>query len=160
MAKKVIYTISCVIIIFIIIISIILLGIINPKNGTMICTYTNKTDIYNISTKYEIKFTDRIVNNLYTEEIIEADDEKMLSEYKTSLDLVYSKYLNLKYYDNSVSIKGNKLVSKTNINYKKIDISKFIAIDNSNRKLLTNNKLELKKLKKAYREKGARCTYK
>lgn len=158
MNKKLISIIS--IIILLSILSIIICRVVNPTNGTLICTYKTNTDIYNISTKYEIKFTDKVVNNLYSEEIIEADDEKMLSEYKTSLDLVYSKYYNLKYYDNSVKLQGNKLISKTNINYQKIDISKFIAIDNNNRKLFTNNKIKVKLLKKTYEEKGARCTYK
>lgn len=158
MNKKVIF--SLLILAIITISVVLLLNIIYPKNGLMICTYTSSNDIYKINTKYEIKFKNRIVSNLYTEEIIEASDEKMLNEYKTSLDLVYSKYSNLKYYDNSVTIKNNKLVSKTNINYQKIDISKFIALDKNNRKLLTNNKLELKKLKKTYTDSGARCTYK
>lgn len=158
MNKKVIF--SFLILVIITIPVVLLLNIIYPKNGLMICTYTSSNDIYKINTKYEIKFKNRIVSNLYTEEIIEASDEKMLNEYKTSLDLVYSKYSNLKYYDNSVTIKNNKLVSKTNINYQKLDISKFIALDKNNRKLLTNNKLELKKLKKTYTDSGARCTYK
>lgn len=158
MNKKVIF--SFLILVIITISVALLLNIIYPKNGLMICTYTSSNDIYKINTKYEIKFKNRIVSNLYTEEIIEASDEKMLNEYKTSLDLVYSKYSNLKYYDNSVTIKNNKLVSKTNINYQKLDISKFIALDKNNRKLLTNNKLELKKLKKTYTDSGARCTYK
>lgn len=158
MNKKVIF--SFLILVIITISVALLLNIIYPKNGLMICTYTSSNDIYKINTKYEIKFKNRIVSNLYTEEIIEASDEKMLNEYKTSLDLVYSKYSNLKYYDNSVIIKNNKLVSKTNINYQKLDISKFIALDKNNRKLLTNNKLELKKLKKTYTDSGARCTYK
>lgn len=158
MNKKVIFSLLVLVIITISV--VLLLNIIYPKNGLMICTYTSSNDIYKINTKYEIKFKNRIVSNLYTEEIIEASDEKMLNEYKTSLDLVYSKYSNLKYYDNSVTIKNNKLVSKTNINYEKLDISKFIALDKNNRKLLTNNKLELKKLKKTYTDSGARCTYK
>lgn len=158
MNKKVIF--SFLILVIITISVVLLLNIIYLKNGLMICTYTSSNDIYKINTKYEIKFKNRIVSNLYTEEIIEASDEKMLNEYKTSLDLVYSKYSNLKYYDNSVTIKNNKLVSKTNINYQKLDISKFIALDKNNRKLLTNNKLELKKLKKTYTDSGARCTYK
>lgn len=158
MNKKVIF--SFLILVIITISVVLLLNIIYLKNGLMICTYTSSNDIYKINTKYEIKFKNRIVSNLYTEEIIEASDEKMLNEYKTSLDLVYSKYSNLKYYDNSVIIKNNKLVSKTNINYQKLDISKFIALDKNNRKLLTNNKLELKKLKKTYTDSGARCTYK
>lgn len=158
MNKKVIFSLLVLVIITISV--VLLLNIIYPKNGLMVCTYTNSNDIYKINTKYEIKFKNRIVSNLYTEEIIEASDEKMLNEYKTSLDLVYSKYSNLKYYDNSVTIKNNKLISKTNINYEKLDISKFIALDKNNRKLLTNNKLELKKLKKAYTDSGARCTYK
>lgn len=158
MNKKVIF--SLLILAIITISVVLLLNIIYPKSGLMICTYTSSNDIYKINTKYVIKFKNRIVSNLYTEEIIEASDEKMLNEYKTSLDLVYSKYSNLKYYDNSVTIKNNKLISKTNINYEKLDISKFIALDKNNRKLLTNNKLELKKLKKTYTDSGARCTYK
>lgn len=158
MNKKVIY--SSLAIVILITISIILFNILNPTNGTLICTYNNKTDVYNISTRYEIKFTNRVVTNLYTEEIIEVADEEMLSEYKTSLGLVYSKYQDLKYYDNSIKVKNNKLISKTNINYQKLDISKFIALDKNNRKLFTNNKVELKLLRKTYEEKGSRCTYK
>ncbi len=156
MTKKTIYIIITILIITTI---VFLYSFLNPKNGLMICTYKSTNDVYNISTKYEVKFKNRVVTNLYTEEIIKADDKKMLREYKTSLDLVYSKYSDLKYYNNTNEIIDNTLVSKTKINYQKIDISKFIALDNSNRKLLTNNKLELKKLKKTYQANGARCTY-
>lgn len=143
-----------------IIILIIVIKYLNHKTGIMICTYENKNDVYHISSLYKVEFKEQVVTNLYTEEVITSDEAKMLSDYKASLDLIYSKYKNLKYYDNSVIIKDNKLISKTNINYKKIDISKFKSLDKNNRKLLTNNKLKLKTIKKIYKDKGARCTYK
>jgi uncharacterized lipoprotein YehR (DUF1307 family) len=147
--------------IFLIIILILLVIIIyfflNPIKGTVICTYTNNNSSYKISTKYKINHYKDEVLYLSTKEVITSSDTDMLEEYKSSLELLYSKYNDLEYYNNSISLNNNKLVTITNINYKKLDFNKFIELDNGNKDILVNNKVSLKKIKKIYKENGARC---
>lgn len=141
-------------------ISIVILVLTIYRSGTMVCTFKSKNDIYSINAIYSITFKNRIATSILTEEIIQSNDEKMLVEYKTSLDLLYSKYKRLKYYDNKTSIKNNQLVSITKINYQKISKDEFIKLDRNNRRLFTGNVIKLKTLQKIYKENGAKCTYK
>lgn len=157
MSKKVICTI---VFISLVLLLIVIFGIFSNKSGTMICTYTAETDVYKISTRYVIKYKDKIVESLSTTEEITSDKEGILDEYKTSLDLIYSKYSKLKYYNNSIKLKENKLISTTNINYEKVDKNQFISIDKNNGNLYTSSHVMLKNLRKRYKELGARCTYK
>lgn len=148
------------ILVTLILISIVVLVLTIYRSGTMVCTFNNKNDVYSINTIYSITFKKRIVTSILTEEIIQSNDEKMLEEYKISLDLLYSKYKKLKYYDNKTSIKNNQLVSITKINYQKINKNEFIKLDRNNRRLFTGNVIKLKTLQKIYKENGAKCTYK
>ena len=86
-------------------------------------------------------------------------NKTMLNEYKTALELVYSEYNNLEYYDNTVTLKDNKLTTITKVNYEKLDINKFISIDKNNKELFNNNKVNLSTLKKIYKKNGAKCKY-
>ena len=125
----------------------------------MICTYSAEADVYAMKTKYVVKYKNKVVNNVSTEEIFIKNDPTTLNEYKSTLENMYMPYNNLKYYDYSITIKDNQVISKTNINYKKIDMKKFIEIDSNNKSILTNNKVSIKKLKKIYKNNGARCIY-
>jgi uncharacterized lipoprotein YehR (DUF1307 family) len=125
----------------------------------MICTYSATADVYAIKTKYIVTFKNKIVKNIYTEETLTKYDDKVLNDYKTTLDSLYQPYSKLKYYDYSVELKDNQVTSKININYEKLDINKFISIDSNNKKILTNNKVMIKTIKKIYKNNGARCTY-
>ena len=112
-----------------------------------------------MKTKYVVKYKNKVVNNVSTEEIFIKNDPTTLNEYKSTLENMYMPYNNLKYYDYSITIKDNQVISKTNINYKKLDMKKFIEIDSNNKSILTNNKVSIKKLKKIYKNNGARCIY-
>ena len=67
------------------------------------------------------------------------------------------------FYDNTlgkeVVLENKKLISTTNINYKKIDKDKLISIDSSNKSLFTNDNVRLTTLKKIYENNGAKCKY-
>lgn len=129
------------------------------RNNIMICTYSTEADVYSMKTKYVVKYKNKVVNNVSTEEIFIKNDPTTLNEYKSTLENMYMPYNNLKYYDYSITIKDNQVISKTNINYKKLDMKKFIEIDSNNKSILTNNKVSIKKLKKIYKNNGARCIY-
>ena len=149
-----------VLLIIIILVIIIILNIYNYNSRLIQCTYNSKNDLYDIKTKYLIKHKKDKVINLYTEEVITSTDEKMLSDYKFSLETVYNKYNKLKYYDNAIILKDNTLTVKTNINYEKINIDNFIDIDNNIKKLLNKGNISVKKLKQTYKNNGAKCIYK
>lgn len=141
-------------------VSIVVFCNFRQKSGIMICTYRVENDVYKLQSHYEITYKENKVLNLLTKETFTSSDEKMLSEYKTSLELIYSKYQNLKYYENSINMKKDKLISTTNINYQKLDTKAFLKIDSNNRKLMEDGSISLKKIKKLYQENGFRCTYK
>ncbi len=148
------------IIILILLLSIIILLITNGhKSGKMKCVYTSTSDAIETSSIYLITFKNNIVSNLETKEVIVSNDKTMLNEYKTALELVYSEYNNLEYYDNTVTLKDNKLTTITKVNYEKLDINKFISIDKNNKELFNNNKVNLSTLKKIYKKNGAKCKY-
>jgi uncharacterized lipoprotein YehR (DUF1307 family) len=148
------------IIILIILLSLVVLLITSGhKSGKMKCVYTSTSDVIETSSIYLITYKNNIVNNLETREVIVSNDKNMLDEYKTALELVYSEYNGLEYYDNSVTLKKNKLTTITKVNYEKLDINKFISIDKNNKDLFTNNQVKLSTLKKIYKKNGAKCRY-
>ena len=155
--KKILLVTSTVICLIIIIVLSIYYN--KYRNNTMICTYSTTADVYSMQTKYVVKYKNGIVSNVSTKEIFTKYDEETLKEYKSTLENMYMPYSNLDYYDYSITIKDNQVISKININYSKLDINKFIEIDSANKDILTNNKVTIKKLKKIYKNNGARCIY-
>lgn len=155
MKKKYLY-ISAVVLIILSIVSVTLL---EPKNGQMLCTYKSSNDAMNVEMSYLIEFEDKYVTSLKAKEVIESNDSKMLSEYKETLDMVYSIYNDLKHYDVEVLIKDKKLITNALINYKKIDKDDFVDIDPSNENLYKGDKVPLYKLKNKYKSNGAKCRY-
>lgn len=151
--KKVFLTIGIIfLLLFLIIIN-------NKKDGHLICTYQLNQNTFSLQTKYQVTFKNKIVTNLTTTETITSNDKTILKQYQSQLESLYAKYKHLKYYDNSIKISAHKLVSITKINYQKIDTSKIIALDSSNKKLIKNGQIKLADLKKIYHDMGAKCKY-
>ena len=155
MKKKYLYIISIVIII------ILVAGyyLLQPKNGVMICTYFSKEDNMLVEMKYEITFKDKIVTNLNAKEVITSSDIKMLEEYKETLDMIYSAYNDLKYYNIDVLIKNKSLITNAAINYKKLKKEDIVKIDSSNSNLYKGDNVPLYKLRNKYKNNGAKCRY-
>lgn len=130
------------------------------SSGLMVCTMNSTSDDVNFSTRYEIKYENRIVTHVSSEEIISSSDESVLDNYKMYLENIYANYKNLDYYDNIIVINDKKLISTTNINYKKIDTDKLIDIDQSNSSIIEGGKIYLKSIKKQYENIGASCKMK
>ena len=155
MKKKYLY-ISAIVLVILLIVSV---NLLEPKSGQMLCTYKSSNDAMNVEMSYLITFKDKMVTNLKAKEVIESNDDKMLSEYKETLDMIYSIYNDLKHYDVEVLIKNNQLITNAVIDYKKIDKSKFIDIDPSAENLYDGKKIPLSKLKNKYKNNGAKCRY-
>lgn len=155
MKKKYLY-ISSIVLVILLIVSVTLL---EPKSGQMLCTYKNSNDAMDVEMSYLITFKDKMVTDLKAKEVIKSNDSKMLSEYKETLDMVYSIYNDLKYYDVEVLIKDSSLITNAVINYKKIDKEDFIDIDPNNENLYKGDKIPLDKLKNKYKSNGAKCRY-
>ena len=155
MKKKYLYIISIVIILLL----IIGYNIIKPNSGTMLCTYSSKENDMIVEMTYEITFKDKMVTNLNAKEVITSSNEKMLKEYKETLDMIYSIYNDIKHYDIEVLIKDKSLITTAAINYKKIKKEDFIEIDSSNQNLYKGDKVPLYKLKNKYKSNGAKCRY-
>ena len=155
MKKKYLYIISIVVILLL----IIGYNIIKPNSGTMLCTYNSKENDMIVEMTYEITFKDKMVTNLNAKEVITSSNEKMLKEYKETLDMIYSIYNDIKHYDIEVLIKDKSLITTAAINYKKIKKEDFIEIDSSNQNLYKGDKVPLYKLKNKYKSNGAKCRY-
>lgn len=154
--KKIYISIISIILVIVLIITITLF---EPKTGKMLCTYKSNDKNMNVEMSYLITFKDKMVTDLKVKEVIESDDSKMLSEYKETLDMIYSIYHDLKHYNVEVLIKDKSLITNAVINYKNIDKDEFIKIDPSAENLYEGKKIPLSKLKNKYKNNGAKCRY-
>ena len=82
---------------------------------------------------------------------------KLESTYNVSYKNGYDKYNDIKYYDNNIKIEGNQLISKTVVNYEKIDTDKLIEIDKNNATAIEDGKVKVSTLKSAYEQLDATC---
>ena len=155
MKKKYLY----VFISLVVLVVIISYYLTQPKSGKMLCTYNSKNDNMIVEMRYEITFKDKMVTSVDAKEVITSSDKKKLEEYKESLDMIYSIYNDLKYYDIEVLIKDKSLITNAFINYKKIKKEDFEEIDSSDKNLYKGNKIPLRKLKNKYKKNGAKCKY-
>lgn len=129
------------------------------QKGILLCSYTTENDLYKIHTIYKVHYQKDIVNYLETKEVMESKEADMLNQYRDSLEEMYEKYRSLDYYDNVITMNKEKLTSVTKINYQKVDIKQWVQLDESNQDLMKNSHVSFQKIKKIYRDNGARCRY-
>lgn len=153
------YIILCSVVIICLIIIIINVFKIKPS-GEVYCVDNRYINDIDIKTEYKIYYDDMYVSKLISKEEVTCNDDDILIEYRDKLKENYSLYNDVKYYNNSVRLKNNTLISITEINYKKIDTKKLISIDSSNRRLIKNDKIYIKDIYKEFKNSGAKCKYK
>lgn len=147
-----------------ILVSIMILGgicfsllLFNRKDGILLCTSTvNNGDVI-IKNSFEVLYKDRNVVSVKSSEEITADDSETIEQYKDLLESMYEPYNKIEYYSNEIKVENKTLKSITKINYNKINKDELIAVDRSNSSLYEGNKVPIKKLKKVYKDMGARC---
>lgn len=159
--KKKIDIISSIIIIVIIAIALLVIVKIKigPLSGELHCSYKNNTNTMISSLDYKLKFKNKNVTKLETEEIISSDDEELIETYKASIEELSTKYEELEHYKTNITTEDNKLIIKTIIDYSKIDMKKYLQIEGE-KTYIKNNKLKIDEIKKIYERNGATCKFK
>lgn len=155
--KKILVTITIVVLLII----IVIVGYnIKIYSGTLVCTNTYNEDNISFKTTYQVVYKERYATKLVSVETITTQETSLLNDYKTNLEMMYLRFNEIPYYNNTISIKGETLTSKTTIDYSKIDLNKLIKVDSSFNEVIKNNKISISKLKKQYISTGAYCKYK
>lgn len=127
------------------------------QEKTMTCTRTLSQSGIKMDLTYIIKYKDDYVTNLESIETVISDDNNILETYKKEAESIYKPYNGIKYYDYSVEIEGDTLVSTLNINYSKVDTDKMIKVDSSNKQIIKDGKVKLSDVESIYKQIGLNC---
>ncbi len=133
---------------------------VNPSNDetkTMKCHYSANNSGTKFDLTYFVDYDGSYVTSVRSDERITSDNSTVLETYKKTVEETYSPFDNVEYYDYSIKIDGNTLISTTDINYSKIDIEKILEIDSSSATLIKNGKININDIKKVYETVGATC---
>lgn len=133
---------------------------VDPDNNdvkTMKCHVSKNQSGAEFDLSYFADYEGNYVTNIRSDEKITSDDSSALETYKKSIEQSYAPFDDIEYYDYSIEIDGNTLISTTDINYSKIDTAKVIEIDPSSSSLIKNGKININTLKRAYESMGATC---
>ena len=105
---------------------------------------------------YKIYYKDKYVMLFESTEEIEAADD-VLNKYKTAYEKVYEEYKGINYYDHKLTLEDGKLISKINIDYRKVDLDKIIELEGNKYNIYKDGKVVLKKLLSFYKKAGIQC---
>lgn len=131
---------------------------VNSSKGNMVCTLNKSdSDWINIEGIYKVNYNGKYVNLVDTIETVNSDNEQWIEYYKNILEESYKLYKNLEYYNYDIKTTKNTLTSKVTINYKKIDMNKFLEIDPTGSIFIEDWKVSLEKVKLYYELIGATC---
>ena len=152
---------------FIVLISFLFTGCFNKKTNdnensveeinTVCSGKQNIKEDVSVDTEYEIKSKDGKVITLISTEIITSNDTEYLNTTKEDIEKTYSIYKDINNYEYNITLENNKLISKTKINYEKVDLKKLIEVDPANENIIVNDSVNLKTLKDMYESLGNKC---
>ena len=133
----------------------------NEASITKTCTLTTNDVVngYRLDSEYKVYGKGSVVDKVETIETVTSDSEDILNYFEETLKSTYSA-TNEVYggYTNEVTKENGKLVSKTTIDYNKMDLKAFVK-DNSAMKSYVNkdNKILVEGITKLYESLGATC---
>ena len=130
--------------------------IVNNGN-VMTCTRSVNKNGMKTSLNYKVYYEGDDVTRIKSEESIQMENNQSLKGYKEQIEKVYEPYKNVKFYNYNIAIRGNKLISKVDINYSKIDTNKLIEIDKANSQIINDGKIKVSSVKSLYENLGATC---
>jgi uncharacterized lipoprotein YehR (DUF1307 family) len=139
----------------IILLIIVLILLIFPPFGKMVCEVNSAPGDMSASYTYVADFSMWKVYNYKMVETVRAVDNENLETYRKSIEEEMAKYKNLDYYDNLILVENKTLTNIVTINYKEIDLNKLEEID----KGFSRKYINIYRLKKIYKKNGAVCKY-
>ena len=97
-------------------------------------------------------------NKTISTEKITSSDKNILKEYESSYKELFSKYKDIKYYDNTITTSNNAITSITKIDYTKVDTDKILELEGENGNIYTKDgSVKLKTLLDLYKKYGSQC---
>lgn len=137
---------------------VLVTGCASSKEEKMVCTRTSTMNKIELDLNYQVYYQGDVVNKVQTTEKITSTSKETLATYKQAVEGLYSNFDDIKHYNYDITIEGDTLTSKTDINYSKININDLLKIDSSIEQLLNeNNKISLEKITQVYESTGAIC---
>lgn len=137
---------------------VMITGCGKEETKELTCTRTaTVTTGVEMKLNYNVTYAGDYVKVIKTDEKIITDNKAYLETYKKTVENLYSPYKGIDYYEYDVSINGNTLTSKTNINYEKVDTDKLIKVDSANASLIKDGKVKIDDVKSLYESLGASC---
>lgn len=137
---------------------VLVTGCASSKEEKMVCTRTSTMNKIELDLNYQVYYQGDVVNKVQTTEKITSTSKETLATYKQAVEDLYSNFDDIKHYNYDITIEGDTLTSKTDINYSKININDLLKIDSSIEQLLNeNNKISLEKITQVYESTGAIC---
>ncbi len=113
-----------------------------------------------VSFNYKVSSKNDYVLKVETVEKVISDDKDYLNAFKENVEKMYAPYKDIEEYKYEVTVDGNTLISKTDINYEKIDMDKLIEVDSANSQIIKNGKIKLSDVTNLYNSVGATCSTK
>lgn len=135
---------------------LVLTGCSNEEK-TMSCKRSVNQSGMTMDLSYNVSYKGSNVTNIESIEKITANDDSILEAYREQIEAIYNPYKNIKYYNYSISVDGDTLTSKTDIDYENIDTQALIDIDSANGQLIRNGKINIDTIKSYYENLGASC---
>ncbi len=122
-------------------------------------TQTDPTGNYKIESEYKVYGKNDVVEKVETIETVTSNNKDLLDTFEEQINSTYEG-LNSTYggYDYKVTNENGKVVSKTTIDYNKMNLKKFVE-DNTSMKEYVNSdsKILVKGIEKIYQALGAVC---
>ena len=132
-------------------------GCKSGKINTISCSRVVDQAGIKFDLSYKIVYKNNYVTAIHSIEKIVSDDSFVLQSYMDEVNGIYEPYKDLKYYEYEVNIDGNTLISKTDIDYTKVDTNKMLEIDPNNAGLIYNGKINIDTMRLYYESIGISC---
>ena len=137
---------------------ILLLTVTGCSKKQTVCTTSTIINSSIVRSSYIISHNNNIVYKLEKKEQIINKNTDTLNKFKASIENNNREYNKMSLYKNKVIIKDDTLISITKINYRRLDLNKYVTIDKENKNIVSDNKVKLDKLLKQYKKLGLQCS--